>query len=214
MPFINIERTFSMFKKTLLVSGIALAVSAPAMAEQQTSMVRDNGFSYTYGQLAYDRWDLDNDVDVDALTAEGSFALDEHIFLRGSLGFFDGDYDRGPFRDGDVDGTRLSAGAGFHTPLQRGLDFVTSADIIYDDRDLDPGKSDDEIGFELRGGLRHATTEQLELSGGLTYMDLYDDDLGVYGQGLFKLTPVVDLGARVIVGGDRDTYGVFGRYNF
>ena len=35
-----------MFKKTLLVSGIALAVSAPAMAEQQTSMVRDNGFSY------------------------------------------------------------------------------------------------------------------------------------------------------------------------
>jgi len=113
-----------------------------------------------------------------------------------------------------VDGTRLSAGAGFHTPLQQGLDFVTTADIIYDDRDFDPGNSDDEIGFELRGGLRHATTEQLELSGGLTYMDLYDDDLGVYGQGLFKLTPVVDLGARVIVGGDRDTYGVFGRYNF
>jgi len=42
-----------MFKKTLLVSGIALAVAAPAMAEQRTSMVRDNGFSYTYGQLAY-----------------------------------------------------------------------------------------------------------------------------------------------------------------
>ena len=36
-----------MFKKTLLVSGIALAVTSPAMAEQQTSMVRDNGFSYT-----------------------------------------------------------------------------------------------------------------------------------------------------------------------
>lgn len=198
-----------MFKKTLLVSGIALAVAAPAMAEQRTSMVRDNGFSYTYGQLAYDRWDLDNDLDIDALTAEGSFALDEHIFLRGSLGFYDGD---GPFRT-DVDGHRLSAGMGFHTPLQRGLDFVTSADIIYDEIDIGR-RDDDEIGFEVRGGVRHATTEQLELSGGLTYMDLYDDDLGVYGQGLFKLTPVVDLGARVIVGGDRDTYGVFGRYNF
>jgi len=198
-----------MFKKTLLVSGIALAVAAPAMAEQRTSMVRDNGFSYTYGQLAYDRWDLDNDLDIDALTAEGSFALDEHIFLRGSLGFYDGD---GRFGT-DVDGHRLSGGVGFHTPLQRGLDFVTSADIIYDEIEI--GRADDdEIGFELRGGVRHATTEQLELSGGLTYMDLYDDDLGVYGQGLFKLTPVVDLGARVIVGGDRDTYGVFGRYNF
>jgi len=208
MPFIDIERTFSMFKKTLLVSGIALAVAAPAMAEQRTSMVRDNGFSYTYGQLAYDRWDLDNDLDIDALTAEGSFALDEHIFLRGSLGFYDGDAGRA-----DVDGHRLSGGVGFHTPLQRGLDFVTSADIIYDEIEVGRG-DDDEIGFEVRGGVRHATTEQLELSGGLTYMDLYDDDLGVYGQGLLKLTPVVDLGARVVVGGDRDTYGLFGRYNF
>ena len=202
-----------MFKKTLLVSGIALAVTSPAMAEQQTSMVRDNGFSYTYGQLAYDRWDLDNGWDVDAITGEGSFALDEHIFLRGSLGFYDGDYDNGPF-DADVDGHRLSGGVGFHTPLQRGLDFVTSADIIYDDRDYDPGNNDDEIGFEVRGGVRHATTEKLELSGGLAYQDLYDDDLGVYGQGLFKVSQAVDLGARVIVGGDRDTYGVFGRYNF
>ena len=89
-----------MFKKTLLVSGIALAVSAPALAAQQTTAVRDNGFSYSYGQLAYDRWDLDNDVDVDSLSAEGSFALDEHLFLRGSLGFFDGDYGR----NGDLDG--------------------------------------------------------------------------------------------------------------
>ncbi len=62
--------------------------------------------------------------------------------------------------------------------------------------------------------MRHATTEKLELSGGLAYQDLYDDDLGVYGQGLFKVSQAVDLGARVIVGGDRDTYGVFGRYNF
>ncbi len=71
-----------MFKKTLLMSGLALAVSGPVMAAQQTTAVRDNGFSYSYGQLAYDRWDLDNDVDVDALSAEGSFALDEHLFLR------------------------------------------------------------------------------------------------------------------------------------
>ncbi|MCG8391952.1 MAG: hypothetical protein MI745_02625 [Pseudomonadales bacterium] len=189
-----------------------MAVAAPAMAEQRTSAVRDNGFSYTYGQLAYDRWDLDNDWDVDAITGEGSFALDEHIFLRGGLSFYDGDYDRGPIH-GDVDGNRLYGGVGFHTPLQRGLDFVGTADIIYDDYDVDYG-DDDEIGFELRGGVRHATTEKLELSGGLTYMDLHDDDLGVYGQGLFKLTPVVDLGARLVVAGDRDTFGVFGRYNF
>ncbi|ERP91757.1 hypothetical protein Q670_00950 [Alcanivorax sp. P2S70] len=194
-----------MLKKTLLVSGIALAVAAPAMAEQRTSSVRDNGFSYSYGQLAYDRWDFDGDWDADALSAEGSFGLDEHIFLRGALRFYDGDY--------DIDGKQLSAGVGFHTPLQQGLDFVTSADIIYDDRDYRFG-DDDDVGFEVRGGVRHATTEKLELSGGLTYIDLYDDDLGVYGEGLFKVTPVVDLGARVVVASDRDSIGVFGRYNF
>ncbi|MEE3319907.1 MAG: hypothetical protein VX258_04375 [Pseudomonadota bacterium] len=194
-----------MFKKALLVSGIALTVSGTAMAEQRTSAVRDNGFSYSYGQLAYDRWDVDGDWDADALSAEGSFGLDEHLFVRGALRFYDGDY--------DIDGKQLSGGIGFHTPLQQGLDFVTSADIIYDDRDYRFG-DDDDVGFEIRGGVRHATTDKIELSGGLTYLDLYDDDLGVYGEGLFKATPAVDIGARVVVAGDRDTIGVFGRYNF
>ncbi|WP_290523830.1 hypothetical protein [Alcanivorax sp.] len=194
-----------MFKKALLVSGIALTVSGTAMAEQRTSAVRDNGFSYSYGQLAYDRWDVDGDWDADALSAEGSFGLDEHLFVRGALRFYDGDY--------DIDGKQLSGGIGFHTPLQQGLDFVTSADIIYDDRDHRFG-DDDDVGFEIRGGVRHATTDKIELSGGLTYLDLYDDDLGVYGEGLFKATPAVDIGARVVVAGDRDTIGVFGRYNF
>ncbi|EKF75488.1 hypothetical protein A11A3_03989 [Alcanivorax hongdengensis A-11-3] len=199
-----------MLKKTILTSAIAIAVSSPAaFAEQRTAPVRDNGFSYTYGQLAYDRWDLDDGQDIDAITGEGAFALDEHLFLRGGLNFYDGDY-----RYGDLDGNQIYGGLGFHTPLQRGLDLVGSADIIYDDHDFDPGGSDDELGYELRAGVRHATTDKLELSGGLTYQDIYDGDLGVYGQGLVKVTPVVDLGARVIVGDDRDTFGVFGRYNF
>ena len=105
-----------MLKKTLLVSGIALAISAPAMAEQRTSAVRDNGFSYNYGQLAYDQWEFDDEWDVDVLTAEGAFELDEHLFLRGGLSFYDGDF--GP---GDLDGKQIYAGVGFHTPLQQNL---------------------------------------------------------------------------------------------
>lgn len=202
-----------MFKKTLLVSGIALAISVPAMAEQRTSAVRDNGFSYDYGQLAYDNWDFDNGWDVDALTAEGAFALDEHLFMRGGLSFYDGDWDRGNFNDPDVDGHRIYVGLGFHSPLQQNLDFVGSADLIWDEVDYDFG-DDDDLGFELRGGVRFAPAEKVELSGGLSYMDVYDDDLAVYGEGLYKVTPAVDLGARAKLGGDIDTFGVFGRYNF
>ncbi|MQX52647.1 outer membrane beta-barrel protein [Alcanivorax sediminis] len=209
-----------MFKKALLVSGVALAVSAPAMAEQRTSSVRDNGFSYNYAQLAYDQWDWDNDIEVDALTAEGAFALDEHLFIRGGLSFFDGDLGRG-----DLDGKQIYAGVGFHTPLQAKLDFVGSADIIYDDREYDAtfcnafvctstSADDDEIGFDLRAGVRAAVADQVELEGGLSYYDVYDDDITLYAQGLFKATDAIDIGARLLFGGDRESIGIFGRYNF
>lgn len=215
-----------MLKKTLLVSGIALAVAGPAMAEQRTSSVRDNGFSYTYGQLAYDQWDYDDSLDVDALTAEGAFALDEHLFLRGGLSFYDGDFDYSYYDDSDVDGNRLYAGVGFHTPLVRKLDFVGSADIIYDEYETDvvvcvpfggcasSDADDDDVGFELRGGVRFAATDMLELEGGLSYYDVFDDDISLYGQGLLKVAPAFDVGGRVMLGGDRETIGVFGRYNF
>ena len=212
-----------MLKKTLLVSGIALAISAPAMAEQRTSAVRDNGFSYNYAQLAYDQWDGDDafDAELDVLTAEGAFELDEHLFLRGGLSFFDGDFGRG-----DLDGKQLYGGVGFHTPLQEKLDFVGSADIIYDDREFEvttcnplvgcvtSDADDDDIGFELRGGVRAAVADQIELEGGLSYYDVYDDDITLYAQGLFKATDAVDVGARLLFGGDRESIGVFGRYNF
>ena len=209
-----------MFKKALLVSGIAMAISAPAMAEQRTSAVRDNGFSYNYGQLAYDQWEFDDAWDVDVLTLEGAFALDEHLFLRGGLSFYDGDF--GP---GDLDGNQIYAGVGFHTPLQQNLDFVGSADIIYDDQEYDyrvcnfgicveDSASDDEIGFELRGGVRAAAGDKVELEGGLSYYDLYDDDITLYAQGLFKASDTIDVGARLLFGGDRESIGVFGRYNF
>ena len=200
-----------MLKKTLMASAIAAASLASINAQaqsQQTTPVRDNGFSYTYGQFGYDNWDYDNGPDVDVLSGEGSFALDEHLFLRGGASFYDGDYDS-PGSD-DVDGNRLYVGAGFHTPLQRGLDLVGTADVIRDDNDF----NDEEWGYAVSGGLRHQTTEMLELSGGVLYEDIYDGNFGVYGQGLVNLTRTWDVGARVAFTDDSDNIGLFGRYNF
>lgn len=196
-------------KKTLLASAVMLAVSAPALAEQRTGQVRDNGFSYQYLQLGYEQWDLDGGFDLDTIAAEGAFTLDEHWHLRGGVSLYDGDY-----RNVDADGRRLSFGAGFHSPLQRGLDLVVSGDLIWDEVDVSPGGDDDDLGFELRGGVRHATADKLELSGGLSYYDVYDDDLALYGEATFAATSAFDVGARLVVGGDRDVIGLFGRYNF
>ncbi|MBM7335274.1 MAG: hypothetical protein ABGX87_05335 [Alcanivorax sp.] len=198
-----------MLKKTLIASAIAAGTLASLGAQaQSTTPVRDNGFSYTYGQFGYDRWDYDNGPDVDVLTGEGAFALDEHLFLRGGLSFYDGDYDS-PGSD-DVDGNRVYVGAGFHTPLQRGLDLVGTADVIRDDNDF----NDEEWGYALRAGLRHQTTDMLQLSGGAIYEDIYDGNFGVYGQGLVELNRAWDVGARVSFTDDSDNIGLFGRYNF
>lgn len=203
-----------MLKKTLMASAIAAATlaSAGVQAQTDTPQVRSNNFSYTYGQFGYDNWDYDHGPDVDVLNGALSYEVDDHIFLRGSVDFYDGDYKgRG---HSNVDGHRLSAGLGFHTPLQQGLDLLGTADLIRDDND----SGDHEWGYALRGGLRHQTTEALQLSGGVLYEDVYRHNfrhnIGVFGEGLVRLTQAWDVGARLSFTDDADRFGVFGRYNF
>lgn len=196
----------SPLSKLGLVFAVPLMMSAlPAQAQPGSA---PHVFSYSYGQLAVERWDYDQGLDVDAVSGDFSLDLDSNLFARASLGLYDGDADEG-WRKRDTDGHRISVGLGFHTPLAQRLDFVASGDIIRDDHDRD-----DDFGFALRGGIRHATTDRLELAGGLFYEELYDSEVGVYGEALFRVTRPIDVGARVNVSGDYNSLGVFARYNF
>lgn len=192
-------------------STLLLATAAHAQQGARTTDVRDNNFSYTYADIGYETWEYDfgpGDLEADALVGQGSYALDEHIFLRGGVTFYE--IDDVP-RNIDDDGNRLSVGLGFNTPLKQGLDLVATGDIVRDDNDFD-----DETGLVLTGGVRHRTTSQLELQGGLFFEDIYEeaDDIGLYGQGLFHANEQIDIGARVRLAGDIETFGLFGRYNF
>lgn len=198
-----------MLKSFALVPLAALPLLLPPLAVQ--AQPRDAGphvFSYSYGQLAVERWDYDSGLDVDAVAGDFSLDLDQNLFVRASLGFYDGDEDQ-RWNKRDTDGHRISLGLGFHSPLAQRLDFVASGDIIRDDHDRD-----DDIGFAVRGGVRHATTDRLELAGGVFYEDLYDSEVGLYGEALYRITRPVDLGARVSLSDDLNSFGVFARYNF
>lgn len=202
-----------MLKKTLMASAIAATslFSVGAYAQTYANALPDNGFSYTYGQLGYDHWDYDHGPNADVLSADGSFALDQHLFLRGGLGIYNGDYNYEHYgHDSNADGSRLYGGLGYHTPLQRGLDLVGTADVIHDNND----GNHNEWGYRLRAGVRNQTTRALQLSGGAVYEDVYDGNFGLYGQALVSVTPVVDVGARATVQDSENTIGVFGRYNF
>ncbi|MDF1779902.1 MAG: hypothetical protein P1U67_01275 [Alcanivoracaceae bacterium] len=195
-------------KRIGLIAGLPLAVLASNVvaAETRTSAVRDNGFSYTYVQGGYESQDWDGGVDVNALDGKLSYALDEHLFVRAGLQFLDGDYNRGR---GDFDGWAMSGGLGFHTPLQQRLDLVVTGDIIHIDYDFD-----DDTGFAIAGGVRHATTDKVELAGGAFLQDVRDSEFGVYGNALYHATPAVDVGAELRLGDDATVFGLFGRYNF
>jgi opacity protein-like surface antigen len=193
-------------RNLLLALPLAAAISSTAaMAQPQTSQIRDNNFNWNYAQFGLEFQDIDG-FDRTALYGRISHAIDEHLFLRGGLSLYDG--------DGDYDGFGLSAGLGFHTPLQQGLDLVLTGDLLHDRFEVGNNK-DSETGARLAGGVRHATTSQLELSGGLFVINMYDDtDLGLYGEAKVKVTDKFDIGADLHLSGDYDAIGLFGRINF
>lgn len=192
-------------RKLLLALPLAAAISSTAMAQPQTSQVRDNNFNWSYAQFGLEFQDMDG-FDRTALYGRISHALDEHLFLRGGLSLYDG--------DADYSGFGLSAGLGFHTPLQQRLDLVLTGDLLHDRYEV--GNNDDtETGARLAGGVRHATTDQLELSGGLFMINMYDDtEIGLYGEALVNVTEKFDVGADLHLSGDYDAIGLFGRINF
>jgi hypothetical protein len=195
-----------MLQRRLTLMLLLLSLAAPAIQAAETAPVRDNDFSYTYMDFGYELWEYDfgpGELDADSLFARGSYAVDEHLSLRGGLSFYSG--------DGNFDGQRLSVGAGFNTPLKDRLDLVVSGDLVHDNNDID-----NENGVVLKGGVRHNTTTSVELAGGLFYENIYSDadDLGLYGRSLFRVDERLDLGADLRLGGDIFTLGLFGRYHF
>ncbi|MFN3712194.1 MAG: hypothetical protein ACK4SX_00900 [Alcanivoracaceae bacterium] len=195
--------------RALLVALPLAAMIGTANAQPRTSEIRDNGFSWNYVQFGIVTEDWDGGFDRDALYGRLSYALDEHLFLRGSVSLYDGDAgNRGYY------GVGLSGGLGFHTPLQRNLDLVLTGDVLHD-RYKVGGNRDRENGFRGAGGIRHRTSDQIELSGGAFMQRMYrDNEIGLYGEMLVKVTPTFDVGADLQFGDDVTAVGVFGRVGF
>ena len=200
----------------MLVLGVVMVPGAGAQDGVRMLPARDANFSYNWVQGGFESGRVENPRgSIDSVFVEGARGLDEHLFLLGGLTLFDGKVRHGPGSDRpEFDGYRLQGGLGFNTRLDRGLDLVLSGQVARVYADFDEGGSDAKHGVLMRGGVRYQASQELELSGGAFFESIDRSEIGLYGEGLYRITDPLDLGVRIAVGDDVGTVGLVLRYGF
>ena len=182
---------------------VAFAVlgGAPALAE---------GLNYNYVEAAYVDTEIDDsafDVDGDGIALGGSVELGESIFLI--AGYSAQEFDFG------IDLDQWSVGVGGHIPISEKIDLVGSVSYVDAEVDTRFGNFDDS-GYGLSVGVRARVADNVEVEGGVNYVDL--DDVGddtTFGVGArYYFTPEFALGAGVALGSDATGWSIGVRYEF
>lgn len=189
-------------KKALLASALLLASSTAGAA----------GFGYSYLELGYGEVD-----DGDALFFGGAAQLQRGLSVIGS--YYTIDFDE------DADGEIFTGGLQFNTPLGAKTDFVGSVQLInaeieykiYRGRFLGTyTESEDDTGLLLRGGIRHALQQNLQLEGDISYNtnDFWEDDeLGIKAGVRFYADRQLSFGVGIASDQELDGLYISGRYD-
>lgn len=188
-----------MFRATTVL--LALVLAAPAMA---------GDLSYNYLQVGYQKAELDVDgfdIDGDGFGIGGSFELNDNFFALVDYGTADFDF--------DVEASTLSAGVGYHSGISPTTDFFVALSFVKAEVEIPGFGSVDEDGFGATIGLRGMISDQVELFGAVSYVDLgNDDNTSIGGGAWYKLTDTFALGANLQTDEDVTSYGVAARLHF
>ncbi len=190
--------------KRFIMFAALMTVAAAAAAD---------GFSYNHANAGYGRLDVDDiDVDGDLLGASLSFEVSDSFFVFGDYGRGDLDGDFGV----NVDFSRLGLGIGHHLPIADRLDLVSKVSWEWAEIEVPFFGDEDDTGYGLGLGLRYAATPQLELNGGLSYVNFGGgaDDTGVDLGGLYNFTDRFAVGLSTSFTDDTTSYGIGGRFYF
>lgn len=184
-------------KKTLLASALLLAASTASAAN----------FNYTYGEIGFG----EGRYDGDGIFFGGAVDLQQGFGVMGSYYLLDTGR-----RYGDVDIDIFTIGGQFHTRLSPQADLVASVQLVNAEIDDCVGDCDD-TGLLLRGGIRFAIQQNLQLEGDLSYNtnDYWDDDeLGIKAGLRFYADRQLSIAFGVASDQELDGLYVSGRYDF
>ena len=188
--------------KKLFAGALLVFMSTPALAEQP---------SYDFFELTWQHVELDDsfvDIDGDGFGLSGSFEIAEnwHVIAGYSdLGLSFG-----------ADLKELAFGAGFHTAIAENTSVY--ADLAWVNLEVDIGGfgSADDSGLGAAVGIRSLVTENVELQGSLSYVDLGDGLDGTsFGVGAwYHFSDSFALGVIGDFEDDASAWGVSGRFFF
>ena len=193
--------------RALLVTPLLL----PALAAAQNNGTRPQSsqFNYSYVEISYDESDFDvgaGDIDGDGLTLSGSYEINDDWHAFASYGTADLDF--------GIDIDTLALGAGYVFPLQDDVDLYGRVLYINTDVDVPGGGDSDEDGLGLQFRARMLVADDLEVEGGIQYIDVGENDTSLQVGARYYFTEEFSAGIGLTFGGDTDGIGINARYAF
>jgi opacity protein-like surface antigen len=185
-------------KKVVLVSALLLSMGSIQAAES----VRWDSASLSYQSV---------DVEGDKLTGfgvSGTKLIGEDFFIAGSYSSVSDDVDIFGSKI-DVDFNTLSVGLGYRHAISNKIDLFGI--FSYQDMEVKAsfqGESDSESenGYGLEAGVRSLVTENIELSGSLSYVDIADEsETGFDVSAIYHFTNQFSAGVGYGTSDDMDT---------
>lgn len=169
------------------------------------------GLSYNYVQGSYGRVDLDDstfNADGDGLGINGSYAFSENFHLAG-------EYQTAEM-DSGVDLSLLEINLGYHATISENLDLVAQIGYLNVDVDASGIVAADDDGFLIGGGVRAALADNVELNGGLDYVDFDagDGEMRANAGFLIGLTDELAVGLKATFWDDVNIYQISLRLYF
>jgi hypothetical protein len=191
--------------RALLVAPLLL----PAVSGAQDTRPESSQFNYSYVEIGYDENDFDvngGDIDGDGLTLSGSYEINDDWHVFASYGQSDLDF--------NVDIDTLTIGAGYVFPLREDVDIYGR--VLYINQDIDtPGPGDaDEDGLGLQARIRAIVADNVEVEGGIQYVDVGDNDTSLQAGARYHFTEQFSAGVGITFGGDTDGIGINARWEF
>lgn len=175
-----------------------VALGALAAMAAGSQAVAADGFSYNLLEGAFISGD-----NFDGLGVSGSMAITPDYFGFGSIEALDID-------NSSTDVSVLSLGAGYHRAINQALDIVATFSL----KRVKVDGAGSDMGFGLGVGVRGRLFEQLELQGGLEYVDVDDSDTTLQVGGRWHFTRNFAAGLDLQDNDGGSTLRFVARYDF